>query len=96
MELTDAQLAALLRQTDEAWVESTNTDRQTPNIDAVLDATEGIVAEVRALRARIAAVDEIHKPHDCGCINAGLCDACDSLTWPCPTHTALHTSEENT
>lgn len=63
---------------------------------AALDAMPQprLAAEVRRLRAAIAAADKIHKPHDCGCSARGLCDGCDSLTWPCPTHTALHPTEE--
>lgn len=92
MELTDAQLATLLRQTDEAWVESINADRRTPSIDAVLDAVEGLVVEVRSLRARIVAADQLHRAFDIFDVD-DTCEDCDNAVhgfegegyyWLCP------------
>lgn len=92
MELTDTQLAALLRQTDEAWVESKVDSTSTPNIDAVLDAVEGLVVEVRSLRARIAAADYLHRAFDILDVDDDCEDCNNSLhgfegecgEWLCP------------
>lgn len=74
-------------------------------IEEILDVhVPALIAEVRALRERIAAADRIHHRHAhndiCDSRPWAPCDAEDACEhdgeqWPCPTHTALHPEDHH-